>query len=533
MKVTIYQKILIIIATATVGFIVYVGANIYTTTNNSEKLSSISEVQFPLMLKIQSANNLLVRIEDQLQLAVTTGDQEQLNQANDSKAELDGVISEIEALGKDLPIRQLKTTLNTYFSSAHDLSRSMVDGSADFSTIGAKVSQKNTLYEEATRAFSNLESTQTTKLSNIIADANDSAAFALKLGIGIGLATIALLSLVGVPIATNVSRKLNLVTSSLAEMAQGSGDLRKRIPQSGSDEIGELVREFNNFVEKLRRTIEEVVRIANPLSHVATELNTIIEKTNSQMSEQRQASREAALAAGEVNQNIGVVADNTEAAAHEATLANEQVAEGQAVVNRTAETIAKLADDMQSASGAVSQLEADTDAVGMILDVIRGIAEQTNLLALNAAIEAARAGEQGRGFAVVADEVRSLASKTQQSTEEINTLITQLQQNAGKAVSSMQTGTEQARESVDEARKASEQFLAIANSMSNIQGVSAQVADAVEGQKALAQRIQEHVELVDSISIKADEQTHSLANSSQSLSDQAEHLRHLTSQFSV
>lgn len=393
----------------------------------------------------------------------------------------------------------------------------MVEGTADFKNIGTKVSQKEERYKKISDTLANLKNTQENELKAIILKADESSRTALQLGIGIGVATIVLLSLVSFPIAKSIRYQLNFVTESLQEMSQGSGDLRKRIPQESDDEIGKLINAFNSFLEKLHTIIGEVIKTADPLSDIATELNNIVTQLHQHMGEQRSASNGSSQAAYEVNDNIGIASKNTEAATNEAILANEKVSEGKDIVNRTAENIEKLASDMESASNAVSQLEADTGAVGMILDVIRGIAEQTNLLALNAAIEAARAGEQGRGFAVVADEVRSLASKTQNSTEEINTLIAQLQQNSTKAVSSMQTGTQQALDCVTEARQASEQFLSIANSMANIQDVSAQVFNAVESQKDLAQKILQHTELVDSIAKQTDQQTESLAHSSQAL----------------
>ena len=533
MKLSIFQKIVFVIATATVGYVIYIAVNIQSNNINKSNLDELTEIQFPLLLKTQAANNALQSIDDQLQIAVTTGDEDQLTQAEILKQELDRQLNDIARLSTSSNVGRIQEELNAYFKQATDLSRSMIDGTADFSTVGQKAAQKTKSFEEVKSALAVFESEQQSKMNAIVNNANSSAQFAIFLGLGIGVATIIALSVVGFSIAVNVSRKVNSVTESLEEMAQGSGDLRKRLPDAGSDEVGDLVRAFNVFVEKLHGTMEKIVTIASPLSHIATELNSVVEQTNSQMAEQRQASSEASQAASNVNDNIGVVAENTETAANEATLANDKVSEGRQVVNKTAETIEKLADDMAAASTAVTQLEEDTGSVGMILDVIRGIAEQTNLLALNAAIEAARAGEQGRGFAVVADEVRSLASKTQQSTEEINTLISQLQQNAAKAVSTMQTGTEQARESVDEARLASEQFQFIANSMSNIQGVSAQVAQAVEGQIVLAQQILSQVEMVDSIAVKADEQTDSLANSSLSLSEHAEDLRRVTEEFKV
>lgn len=533
MKLSIFQKILLIIATATLGFVLYILANLYTAEKNKAKLDTLIDQRFPVLLHTQEANNLLQRVDDQLQLAVTTGDSEQLELAKNTKSKLEIIIKEIAQLDSNSGSAQILQHLDSYYSVALGLSQSMVDGTADFDRIGSIVSDKNNKLELLKESLSALEKRQETLLDEIVIETESSSKFALQLGIGIGLSTVLVLALTGIPIAKSVSGKVLSVAQFLKDMAQGSGDLRNRIPEAGSDEVGELVDAFNEFVESLHSTIEKVVYATGPLSQVAKELSEIVEGTSTQLRDQRDATSSASEAAADVNKNIVLVAQNTATAANEAAEARNKVAQGQEVVDKTAKMIGKLADDMESASQAVAQLESDTGSVGMILDVIRGIAEQTNLLALNAAIEAARAGEQGRGFAVVADEVRSLASKTQQSTEEIHALISQLQQNALRAVTSMKTGTEQARESVSEARLTSDHFIAISNSMKNIHAVSEEVSRAVDGQRALTEKIMQHVERVDSIAIRANQQTDKLNQNGQSLTQQADFLRQVTQQFSV
>ena len=529
---SIYQKILLIIATATTGFIFYLVANIITTNTNKEKLDEISDIRFPIILEVQAASNLLKRIDSQFQIAITTGDEELLELAQNTKDELDRSVAAIENLS-NADSNELSEAVSGYFTIASALSMSLIDGSADYSNVSSAVQEKNAAYERVANSIARFKQNESKNLDDTIITADRSARSALKLGVGIGLATIILVSLVGIPIALNVSGKVRRVTAFLNEISQGSGDLTARIPASGNDEMAQLAQKFNQFAEKLHITMTQVVETSAPLKVVTNEINTVVDQTKVQMSEQRAASEAASLAASEVNDNISVVSESSESASVEAANANVKVVEGQGVISRTTESITRLENNMQTALKIVTQLKSDSGSVGMILDVIRGIAEQTNLLALNAAIEAARAGEQGRGFAVVADEVRSLASKTQQSTEEINDLITQLQENASKAVSSMETSTVQARESVGEAQLASELFDSIATSMSNIQDVGYQVGQAINDQKTLAQRIRKQVSLVDDISTKADEQTNTLAASSESLSVQANQLQKITNQFNV
>lgn len=535
MQFSIQKKILLILVAANIAFIIYLAANIWSVTANRTKLNQVSNQQFPMLLLSQLADSQLEKINDQLQLAATTGDSEQIQLADKTKIEFDNTISSIKALhteGID-NLQQTTDKINTFFNKARSISNSMVEGTADLSNVQNLVIQKNTAYEDAQKTLHEFYESQDNQLKKTIKEANDTAKFSIVLGVIIAISTLIILSIIAIPIALSISNKLEAVTSSLHDISQGSGDLKKRIEKTSNDEIGKLIDAFNNFIAKLQNTIGEVVATVDPLSEIALELNNIANSASAQMSSQRRASEDASHAVNDMHVNIKFVSENTETAANEAMLADEKVNAGQSVVNETKLTISKLATDIESASKIVSQLESDSESVGMILDVIRGIAEQTNLLALNAAIEAARAGEQGRGFAVVADEVRSLASKTQQSTEEINSLITQLQHNASKATNSMGISTEQAKESVRSVENVSEQFQFIANSMSNIKSVSKQVSQSIESEKNLAEKIVKHVQTVDQIAISAEERTNALTHSSDSLTEQSDQLKRITHQFNV
>ena len=535
MQFSIQKKILLILVAANIAFIIYLTANIWSVTANRAKLNQVSNQQFPMLLLAQLADSKLEKINDQLQLAATTGDEEQIQLADQTKTEFDNTINRIEALStKEIDnLNDMTNKISTFFKLARDIAKSMVEGTADLSNVRNLVTKKNTAYKEAQKTLNGFYEAQNDQLKKTIKEANDTAKFSLILGIIIAITTLIILSTIAIPIALSISNKLEAVTSSLRDISQGSGDLKKRIEKTSNDEIGKLIDAFNNFIAKLQNTIGEVVATADPLSEIALELNNIANSASTQMSSQRRASEDASHAVNDMHVNIKFVAENTETASNEAMLADEKVNTGQNVVNETKSTISKLATDIEAAATIVSQLESDSGSVGMILDVIRGIAEQTNLLALNAAIEAARAGEQGRGFAVVADEVRSLASKTQQSTEEINSLITQLQHNASKATSSMAISTEQARESVRSVDNVSEQFQFIANSMSNIKDISKQVSQSITDEKALTEKIVQHVKAVDQIAVRAEERTNALTNSSKSLTEKADQLKRITHLFNV
>lgn len=535
MRLNIRIKVLLILVATSIAFAVFLASNIWQANSNKEKLAQVTDIQFPILLLTQTARSDLQKINDQLELAATIADSEQVKQADKTKAKFDRTLQEItQLMTKDSQdIETMMHSVNHFFKQAREITIGIIDDSINMSEIAKLVTDKNMAFTTVQQSMTAFYDKRNTLLSQTISNTNEAAAFSLKIDMIIVVITLGLLSVIAIPIATSISHKLHMVTSSLKAMSTGSGDLTQRIEKTCDDEIGELVDSFNNFISKLQHTIREVVTNAEPLSQIAHELNAIANLASEQMTHQRHASEQASRTVNDMHINIQSVAENTEAAADEAVLADNKVKTGQSVVNTTKSTISKLANDIESASGIVSQLEADTEAVGMILDVIRGIAEQTNLLALNAAIEAARAGEQGRGFAVVADEVRSLASKTQQSTQEINNLITQLQHNAEKATTSMSVSTEQARESVRSVDNVSEQFQFIAHSMATIKSVSQQVSNSIAGERALAEKIVTHVKAVDDIAAKAEKRSEKLNRSSSSLSTQAEQLQKITHLFNV
>ncbi len=238
---------------------------------------------------------------------------------------------------------------------------------------------------------------------------------------------------------------LNAAVDTMNDIAEGEGDLTRRLPTKGKDEISQLGHAFNKFANKVYSIVGQVAGATSQLAAAAEQMSLVVDQTRNGIQRQRSETELVATAMNEMVATAQEVANNAGSAADTATNADNQAITGRNVVSATVTSIEALASEVGKASEAIHGLEKDSEAIGTVLDVIQGIAEQTNLLALNAAIEAARAGEQGRGFAVVADEVRSLASRTQTSTQEIQTMIERLQTGAQGAVVVMSGGDEQAQ----------------------------------------------------------------------------------------
>ncbi|MBQ0782282.1 MAG: methyl-accepting chemotaxis protein, partial [Thalassolituus oleivorans] len=310
-------------------------------------------------------------------------------------------------------------------------------------------------------------------------------------------------------------------------------DLTRRIEKTSQDEIGDVVDWFNQFVDKLHRSIGEVVRSTRPLASVSADLGSLTNETSQITERQSLAAEQVSGVVEEMVGSVKAVSLNASSAAKAAQEADSTAKQGRAIVNETVKSINSLAGEVERASEVIRQLESDTANVGSILDVIKGIAEQTNLLALNAAIEAARAGEQGRGFAVVADEVRTLASRTQDSTQEIQTVIEQLQAAARSAVDVMSSSKERAQTSVDQAAKTDESLQAITEKVESITTMNNQIAAATDRQEKAAYSIKENVVGIRETSEIAMASMQKVEAASKALTDISRTLQTVTDQFKV
>ena len=310
-----------------------------------------------------------------------------------------------------------------------------------------------------------------------------------------------------------------------------SGDLTIELPDNEGDEIGELRKSFNRYIGELRDTIKMLADDVKNLSQVASELEGASNEQNENTNTQLQESVLVSNAMNEMTASAREVATITGGAANAAENADDAANNGQLVVSQTVESINSLAEEVENTASVISTLQSNSDNIGQVLDVIRGVAEQTNLLALNAAIEAARAGEQGRGFAVVADEVRTLASRTQESTEEIQQIIHQLQSDSAHAVQAMEKGRSKAQDSVAQAAKAGDSLKEITDAVSTIRDMNSQIASAAEEQTARSEEVKHNVEKINEVTELSGQIAERTAKASSQLTETVDRLETLIGKF--
>ncbi|MCS0383245.1 methyl-accepting chemotaxis protein [Vibrio diabolicus] len=292
---------------------------------------------------------------------------------------------------------------------------------------------------------------------------------------------------------------LQHVAASLKDVAAGGGDLTARLKVESQDEVGEVAAAFNEFMDKLHPLMQDIHRSATTVQTVSQSLNTQTSQASGQMQDHCLETDKVVTAVTQMSMTAKEVASNTNATAQAIEDANSQVTEAQREVEQAIEGITELVMEIDSTSDAISELSLQTEKITKVLDVIGEIAEQTNLLALNAAIEAARAGEQGRGFAVVADEVRSLASRTQNSTHEIGDMLKQLQNGVSRAVSTMSVSQKRGVKTAEESALIQQSLSGVYHSIGTIRDMGIQTASAAEEQSAVAEDINQNLVAIQQI----------------------------------
>ena len=334
-------------------------------------------------------------------------------------------------------------------------------------------------------------------------------------------------------IVGRVSKGLGVVVERIKDVAQGEGDLTKRIEVQNEDELGELSRWFNTFMDKLQQIILQVAQSTEHIASASEEISSTATQTSHSSAAQKDQATQVAAAMQEISSTVLHVSENASKASESAKRAGEAARSGGSIVDQTVDVIQNLASSTRDTAAKIQELGKSSDQIGQIIGVIDDIADQTNLLALNAAIEAARAGEQGRGFAVVADEVRKLAERTTQATKEIAQMIKTIQQETQRAVEAMQSGTAAVERGVESATKAGTSLNEIIQASEQVNDMITHIATAATQQSAATQQVTANMDQISNLVQEASVGAEQSAKACGDLSDLALDLQRLVGRFKL
>ncbi|MCV6587528.1 MAG: methyl-accepting chemotaxis protein [Marinobacterium sp.] len=355
----------------------------------------------------------------------------------------------------------------------------------------------------------------------------------LLIVLGVGIVLIMVMFVIAGWFSQTLIKPLKKTVAALREIGKGKGDLTRRLIVETGDEVGDLAHSFNSFADMIQHLVQEVKQGVDELSHSSGRLQKVVKGTHKDLSSQKQQTEQVAAAIEEMAVAVQQVSGSATRAADSAINADEAAISGRREVQETVSSIHHLVNGVNDAADVIEQLACDAEQIGSVVNVIRDIADQTNLLALNAAIEAARAGEQGRGFSVVADEVRTLATRTQQSTQEIQSMVEKLQGGARNAVEAMSESRTSTGHTVARAGQTTESLALINQAVDHITAMNAQIASAAEEQTVAAEEVARSMQHIADISVRTEENAGRVEKSADEVQVLEQRLLSLVGRFQV
>lgn len=535
LRLTIAKKLMLLVTIALLGFVISQGYSMFVERANNGRLAAVEQRLYPT-LELTTINlGSLLLMEQQINSSVTTGDEQVLADADKHYQEIRKNLQKLSGLNSDLAseVKAIDTLLQEWYQVSVRIAKDFIKGDVDYEKVGAEAAQNADRLSDLRKSLSSMKNATANRFTESISDTIDDAKRAAHIALIIAVFVIGGLVGISLVISRSITSSINEVAFSLKEMSSGAGDLTKRIHYAGHDEVGDLVKRFNAFVEKLHGSFAEVSDDVKSLAKVASRLTDSSGSNLERINDQARAISAMRTSIEDVMHSVNEIAKFASNASDQASDASGAAARGKETLATNVATISTLAEEVRSAATVVNRFEEFSTDVGNLLNTIQTVAEQTNLLALNAAIEAARAGEHGRGFAVVADEVRGLAVRTRQATEEIHKVISELRQVSASAVTAMQCSVERANRGVEATKASGEVLNSILNNVENISAINEKIAEATHEQTVTFSHVSDNVNGIYRNTELVTTSTNELDGISHDIDQITQDLRKISSQFKV
>lgn len=528
-------KILSIALISALGFASYIAYHFKATQTNDQSLERIQTVNYPILEKVGVIWLELFAARSAMQDAISESEPELVKKAITHQQI---IIELLDQITKAAPLYRnttdkLNQQLDTYIQTTSKLTLGMIEGNMALAEVRQLAKGMNRDYSAFSDSLKEFRKVAHVDFAERLEAAKQEGRLSLTTGMIIALVIVFLICIVSLVIANAITSNLNRIIKELEGMAAGKGDLTVRLETTAQDEIGTLVNRFNAFATHLQLMIKVLANLALGVTKGTEDVQRIAQHTREGIENQQSKIHQVATAITQMAQTSIEVSSNAGQASDATQQANTESESSQQIVQQNIQGISTLASNIENAQSVIQALANEVEKIASASQDIGNIAEQTNLLALNAAIEAARAGEQGRGFAVVADEVRTLAGRTAESTSEIGNIVQSLLENASQAVEVMEQSKNQAEEAVNQSKNTGLSLNNILQSIATINQMNELVSISAKEQSSVAEEVSENIVRINSFSEQTVDNAQSTAEATKKLSEQAEQLKTIVNEFKV